>query len=89
MRIGIDLGGHENRRLVLDKGGVERERLRIPTPATSYEEDVEAILGVIAELERKGRPTLYDRHRPIPEPSRRPTGLIKKRQLDTTETAAP
>ena len=40
MRIGIDLGGTKIEGLVLDKGGVERERLRVPTPAGSYEEDV-------------------------------------------------
>ena len=53
MRIGIDLGGTKIEGLVLDKGGVERERLRVPTPAGSYEEDVEAIVDLIAGLERK------------------------------------
>src|SRR3981189_27227 len=53
MRIGIDLGGTKIEGLVLDKGGVERERLRVPTPASSYEESVEAILDLIAGLERK------------------------------------
>ncbi len=53
MRIGIDLGGTKIEGLVLDKGGIERERLRVPTPAGSYEEDVEAIVDLIAGLERK------------------------------------
>lgn len=53
MRIGIDLGGTKIEGLVLDKGGGERARLRIATPATSYEADVEAIVGLIFELERK------------------------------------
>jgi fructokinase len=53
VRIGIDLGGTKIEGLVLDKGGVERERLRVPTPATSYEEDVEAIVDLVAGLERK------------------------------------
>jgi len=76
MRIGIDLGGTKIEGLVLDKGGVERERLRIPTPATSYEEDVEAILGVIAELERKAgeRCTIGIAHPGAVSPA---TGLIK------------
>src|SRR3981081_10946 len=51
MRIGIDLGGTKIEGLVLDKGGVERERLRVPTPAGSYEEDVEAIVELIAGLQ--------------------------------------
>src|SRR5882724_9470678 len=76
MRIGIDLGGTKIEGLVLDKGGVERERLRIPTPATSYEEDVEAILGVIADLERKAgqRCTIGIAHPGAVSPA---TGLIK------------
>ncbi|MFZ5780956.1 MAG: ROK family protein [Pseudomonadota bacterium] len=51
MRIGIDMGGTKIEGLVLDAGGVERARLRIATPATSYEADLEAIVGLIAELE--------------------------------------
>jgi fructokinase len=38
---------------VLDTGGVERERLRVPTPPGTYEESVKAIAGVVAELERR------------------------------------
>jgi len=53
MRIGIDLGGTKIEGLVLDKGGIERTRLRIPTPTGSYEEGVDAILEVIGRLERE------------------------------------
>ncbi len=53
MRIGIDLGGTKIEGLVLDKGGVERERLRVPTPPGTYEDTVKAIAGVVAELERR------------------------------------
>src|SRR5260221_13801414 len=76
MRIGIDLGGSKIEGLVLDKGGVERERLRVPTPATSYEEGVEAILRVIAELERTAgqRCTIGIAHPGAVSPA---TGLIK------------
>ena len=38
---------------MLDTGGVERERLRVPTPPGTYEESVKAIAGVVAELERR------------------------------------
>ena len=53
MRIGIDLGGTKIEGLVLDRGGVERERLRVPTPPGTYEEAVKAIAGVVTELERR------------------------------------
>ncbi len=53
MRIGIDLGGTKIEGLVLDADGSERARLRVPTPQGSYEEAVEAIAGLVAELERR------------------------------------
>ena len=53
MRIGIDLGGTKIEGLALDAGGVECARLRVPTPQGSYEEAVEEIAGVVAELERR------------------------------------
>jgi fructokinase len=76
MRIGIDLGGTKIEGLVLDKGGVERERLRVPTPASSYEEDVEAIVELIAELERRAgaRCTVGVAHPGAISPA---TGLVK------------
>ena len=76
MRIGIDLGGTKIEGLVLDKGGVERERLRVPTPASSYEESVEAILDLIAGLERKvgARCTVGVAHPGAISPA---TGLVK------------
>jgi len=53
MRIGIDLGGTKIEGLVLDRDGAEKARLRVPTPDTSYEDDVRAIVEVIAELEKR------------------------------------
>ncbi len=56
MRIGIDLGGTKIEGLVLDDKGVETARLRVPTPITSYEDDLAAIIGVVDALEaRVGR----------------------------------
>ena len=76
MRIGIDLGGTKIEGIVLDKGGVERARRRIPTPATSYEEDVEAIVGLIGALEATagGRCSVGVAHPGAISPA---TGLIK------------
>src|SRR5258708_38008626 len=54
MRIGIDLGGTKIEGLVLDAAGTERARLRVVTPQGPYEETVEAIVGLVAELERQG-----------------------------------
>jgi fructokinase len=53
MRIGIDLGGTKIEGLVLDDAGGEVTRLRVPTPTSSFEDDVEGLVGVVAELERR------------------------------------
>lgn len=51
MRIGIDLGGTKIEGIVLADDGRERARLRVPTPHDSYEATLEAVAGVIRELE--------------------------------------
>ena len=57
MRIGIDLGGTKIEGIVLADDGSERARLRVPTPRESYEATVEAVVGVVRELEaRVGEP---------------------------------
>ncbi len=53
MRIGIDLGGTKIEGLVLDKDGTERARMRVPTPQESYETTVEAVAGVVRDLEAR------------------------------------
>jgi fructokinase len=76
MRIGIDLGGTKIEGIVLDKGGVETARLRMATPTTSYEDAIDAILEVVAELERKAgrRCSVGIAHPGATSPA---TGLIK------------
>src|SRR5262245_49042096 len=76
MRIGIDLGGTKIEGLVLDDGGTEQARLRVPTPGTSYEEAVAAILDLVGELERRaGAPcSIGIAHPGAVSPA---TGLIK------------
>ncbi|MGQ3297818.1 ROK family protein [Reyranella sp.] len=53
MRIGIDLGGTKIEGIVLGDDGSERGRLRVPTPRESYEATVEAVVGVVRELEAR------------------------------------
>ena len=76
MRLGIDLGGTKIEGLVIDDAGAEKARLRVPTPATSYEEDVKAIADLVAELERRAstRCTVGIAHPGAVSPA---TGLIK------------
>lgn len=76
MRIGIDLGGTKIEGLVIDDTGTERARLRVPTPATSYDDDVQAIVDLVAELERRvgRRCTVGLAHPGAVSPA---TGLVK------------
>jgi len=53
MRIGIDLGGTKIEGIVLDDAGMERARLRVDTPHGPYEATVQAVAGVVAELESR------------------------------------
>lgn len=76
MRLGIDLGGTKIEGLVIDDAGAEKARLRVPTPATFYEDDVRAIADLVAELERcvGTRCTVGIAHPGAVSPA---TGLIK------------
>jgi len=51
MRIGIDLGGTKIEGIVLDEGGHERGRLRVPTPAGDYGATVAAVADLVRDLE--------------------------------------
>jgi predicted NBD/HSP70 family sugar kinase len=53
MRIGIDLGGTKIEGLALDTQGRELSRLRVPTPGGDYAATLEAIVGMVAALERE------------------------------------
>jgi fructokinase len=57
MRIGIDLGGTKIEGIVIDRDGAEKARLRVPTPDTSYEDAVQAIVEVVRELEKRAGAT--------------------------------
>src|SRR5215212_7466998 len=51
MRMGIDLGGTKIEAMVMDDGGRERGRLRVPTPRDDYPGTLEAIAGLLDRLE--------------------------------------
>ncbi len=53
MRIGIDLGGTKIEGIAIGDDGAELARHRIPTPRASYEAAIEAIVSVVAGLERE------------------------------------
>lgn len=76
MRIGIDLGGTKIEGLVLDNGGIERARLRMPTPAASYRDTLEGVLKMIGDLQDRAgeRCTVGIAHPGAVSPA---TGLIK------------
>ncbi|MEO1000989.1 MAG: ROK family protein, partial [Pseudomonadota bacterium] len=52
MRLGLDFGGTKIEGLILDDEGVERARTRVATPRHDYAGSLEAIAGLVAELER-------------------------------------
>jgi len=51
MRIGIDLGGTKIEGIAIDENGVELARLRVPTPRGSYADIVQAIAGLVTDVE--------------------------------------
>ena len=52
MRIGIDLGGTKIEGILLDDGGAELRRLRVPTPAArGYAAIIESIVDLVSALE--------------------------------------
>jgi len=51
MRIGIDLGGTKIEGIAIDAQGVERRRVRVPTPRGDYAAILEAIARVVRDLE--------------------------------------
>jgi len=55
-RIGIDLGGSKIEIVVLDAGGAELLRERVPTPRGDYAATIEAIAGLVADAERAAGP---------------------------------
>jgi fructokinase len=53
LRMGIDLGGTKIEALVLDGGGTELARERVPTPAGDYAATLQALAGLVRRLEMR------------------------------------
>jgi fructokinase len=52
MRIGIDLGGTKIEGVAIDEQGMERQRLRIPTPKGEYAAVVKAVASLVFDIEK-------------------------------------
>ena len=52
LRIGIDLGGTKIEGVALASDGRELTRRRIPAPAGDYAKTIEALAGLVGDLER-------------------------------------
>lgn len=52
-RFGIDLGGTKTELAALDARGEVRLRRRVPTPSSSYEDTLAAIVGLVTDAERE------------------------------------
>jgi fructokinase len=53
LRMGIDLGGTKIEALVLDGGGTELARERVPTPSGDYAATLQALAGLVRRLEMR------------------------------------
>ena len=53
LRIGIDLGGTKIEGIAIDESGRELARERMPSPHGNYQATVDAIVGLVAEVERQ------------------------------------
>ena len=52
MRIGIDLGGTKIEGLLLTPGGIEAQRVRVPTPQGDYDATVRAVADLVGQLQQ-------------------------------------
>ena len=53
MRIGIDLGGTKIEGIAIDLGGRERLRRRIAAPRGDYQRTLDAVVGLVRDIERE------------------------------------
>src|SRR5262249_61584434 len=69
MRIGIDLGGTKIEGLAIDANGGERVRRRIAAPRGDYERTLDAVAGLVRDIEREIGGGGAGGGRPPPAPS--------------------
>ena len=75
MRIGVDLGGTKIEAVALDASGADCGRVRVATPRHDYPGTINAIVGVVAQLEQRHGPASVGVGMPgIVSPA---TGLVK------------
>ncbi|WP_183437492.1 ROK family protein [Methylobacterium sp. R2-1] len=77
LRIGIDLGGTKIAGIVLDADRATRAETRVPTPRGDYAGTLDAIGGLVAELERQAGAAGASVGVGMPGAISRATGLIK------------
>lgn len=76
MRMGVDYGGTKIEGILLDAKGKERARGRIPTPRGDYNGGLEAIRGLMHELERRADGTVAQVGIGVPGSVDRTTGRV-------------
>lgn len=77
MRIGIDLGGTKIEGILLDADGAERHRKRIPTPQGDYDGTVQAVAGLVRDLDQRHDAETASVGIGIPGATSPATGLVK------------
>jgi fructokinase len=76
-RIGIDLGGTKIEAVALTADGDELGRRRVPTPSGDYRATIDAVYGLVVEVETFGSPTYPSIGIGTPGAVNPLTGLIK------------
>lgn len=76
-RIGIDLGGTKIEAVALTPDGDELGRRRVPTPSGDYQATVDAVCGLVEQVETFGNPTYPTIGIGTPGAASPLTGLIK------------
>jgi fructokinase len=78
MRLGLDYGGTKIEGIVLDSGGAERARARVPTPRHDYDGGVRAIRGLLEQLETAAGGQVESVGIGVPGSVDRATGVVTK-----------
>lgn len=77
MRLGLDFGGTKIEGVVLDDGGAERARARVPTPRDDYDGCLAAIEGLMLDLEGRAGGRISRVGIGVPGAVDRDTGVVQ------------